>query len=70
MYTLVGQNFINAIKSIVPTAKVASGGKEIVIRCPFCGDSKNLRHAHFYISVPQSQPWRCSRPRSSATAWK
>lgn len=65
MYTLVGQNFINAIKSIVPTAKVASGGKEIVIRCPFCGDSKNLRHAHFYISVPQSQEdislYQCKR---------
>ena len=65
MYTLVGQNFINAIKSIVPTVKIASGGKEIVIRCPFCGDSKNLRHAHFYISVPQSQEdisfYQCKR---------
>lgn len=53
MYNLTGQNFINAIKSIKPEAKVASGGKEIVIRCIFCGDSKNTRHAHFYISVPQ-----------------
>lgn len=65
MYTLVGQNFINAIKSIIPTAKVASGGREIVIRCPFCGDSKNLRHAHFYMSVPQSQEdisfYQCKR---------
>lgn len=65
MYTLVGQNYINAIKSIVPTAKVASGGKELVIRCPFCGDSKNPRHAHFYISVPQSQEdisfYQCKR---------
>lgn len=54
MYNLTGQNFINAIKSIVPEAKSASGGREVVIRCRFCGDSKNLRHAHFYISVPQS----------------
>lgn len=65
MYTLIGQNFINAIKSIIPTAKVASGGREIVIRCPFCGDSKNLRHAHFYMSVPQSQEdisfYQCKR---------
>lgn len=65
MYTLIGQNFINAIKSIVPTAKIASGGKELVIRCPFCGDSKNPRHAHFYISVPQSQEdisfYQCKR---------
>lgn len=50
-----GQNFINMIKTIVPEAKVASGGREIVIRCVFCGDSSNLRHSHFYISVPQSQ---------------
>ena len=65
MYTLIGQNYINAIKSIIPTAKVASGGKELVIRCPFCGDSKNLRHAHFYISVPQNQEeismYQCKR---------
>lgn len=55
MYNLIGQNFINAIKSIKPEAKVASGGKEVVIRCIFCGDSSNQRHAHFYISVPQKQ---------------
>lgn len=65
MYTLIGQNFINAIKSIIPTAKVASGGREVVIRCPFCGDSKNLRHAHFYMSVPQTQDeislYQCKR---------
>ena len=55
MFNLIGQNFINAIKSIIPTAKVASGGRELVIRCIFCGDSDNKRHAHFYISVPQTQ---------------
>lgn len=55
MFSLTGQNFINAIKSIVPTTKSASGGREVVIRCPFCGDSKNQRHAHFYMSVPQNQ---------------
>lgn len=51
----VGQSFIDMIRSIYPNLKVASGGREIVIRCPFCGDSKNLRHSHFYISVPQTQ---------------
>lgn len=55
MYSLIGQNFINNIRSIRPEAKIASGGKEIVIRCIFCGDSKNPRHAHFYMSVPQRQ---------------
>lgn len=55
MFTLVGQSFINMMKTIVPTAKPASGGREVVIRCPFCGDSKDPKHAHFYISVPQTQ---------------
>lgn len=55
MFHLTGQNFINMIKSITPEAKVASGGKEVVIRCRFCGDSKNQNHAHFYISVPYGQ---------------
>ena len=30
-------------------AKVASGGREIVKRCHFCGDSKDQTHAHLYI---------------------
>lgn len=54
MYNLVGQAFINAFKQIKPDIKVASGGKELVTRCIFCGDSANQRHAHFYISVPQT----------------
>ena len=53
MYKYIGNDFINMIKSIVPTAKPASGGSEVVLRCPFCGDSDNKRHAHFYISVPR-----------------
>lgn len=52
---LFGLDYINIIKSIVPTAKPASGNTEIVVRCPFCGDSKNKNHAHFYISVPINQ---------------
>lgn len=51
----IGQAFIDMMRSIYPELKVASGGREIVIRCPFCGDSKNLRHSHFYISIPQTQ---------------
>ena len=53
MYDLYGQNFINAIRSLI-NARPASGNKELVTRCPFCGDSKNPSHAHFYISVPQN----------------
>lgn len=55
MFRYIGSEFINMVKSVVPTAKPASGGSEVVLRCPFCGDSDNKRHAHFYISVPQRQ---------------
>ena len=54
MYNLIGQNFISTIRSFYPTVKVASGGRELVVRCPYCGDSKDLKHAHLYISVPQN----------------
>jgi len=37
-----------------PNARLASGGKEVVIRCPFCGDSqKDMRDAHFYIGLQE-----------------
>lgn len=29
--------------------KRASGGKECIIRCPFCGDSRDPRNAHLYV---------------------
>ena len=32
-------------------AKRASGGKECIIRCPFCGDSRDTSKAHMYIGV-------------------
>ena len=35
----------------IPGARSVSGGKEVLVRCPICGDSKNPRSAHFYIGV-------------------
>ena len=33
-------------------AKLASGGREITIRCPFCGDSlKNIKARHMYMGI-------------------
>ena len=53
MYNLIGQEFIKNMQDSIPgICNPASGGKEIVCRCPYCGDSKNLKHAHLYISVP------------------
>ena len=54
MFNLIDQNFINMIKSIVPAAKSAAGGTEVIIRCIKCGDSKNINHAHMYLSVPKN----------------
>lgn len=39
------------ILSTIPDARLVSGGKEIVMRCRFCGDSSNLSHKHFYIGL-------------------
>lgn len=34
----------------IPYAKSASGGEEVVLRCPYCGDSvRNSNHVHFYV---------------------
>ena len=52
MYHLLGNNFIDMIKAINPNAKPASGRSEVIVRCPYCGDSKDQKHAHLYISVP------------------
>lgn len=34
--------------------KVVAGDKEFLCRCPFCGDSRHLKSAHFYINLPNS----------------
>ena len=39
------------ILSTVPDAKLVSGGKEIVMRCRFCGDSADRNHKHLYIGL-------------------
>lgn len=36
----------------IPSAKVASGGTMINCRCFECGDSRNPKSAHMYISIP------------------
>lgn len=54
MDNLYGLHFINVIKSAIPNARDVAGQTEILVRCPFCGDSTNLRNAHFYISVPSN----------------
>ena len=43
----------------IPTAKPASGGKQITCRCMFCPDGSSRDSRHMYISIPQ-QPYEPS----------
>ena len=46
-------NFINALMTKLPKAKLASGGKELTCRCVHCGDSdKDKNKRSMYISMP------------------
>lgn len=49
------EEYKNFLLSSISGSRVASGGREILCRCRYCSDSKNPRHAHFYISIPQSE---------------
>lgn len=39
----------------IPSARLASGGREIMCRCFECEDSNDPRSAHFYISLPKDE---------------
>lgn len=39
---------------IKPICRPASGGRWVNCRCFYCPDSSNPKHAHMYISIPQS----------------
>jgi len=56
MYNYIGQNFINMIRNFYPNLKVASGGREVRVCCPFCVSNglKEDIHHHLYIGVPQN----------------
>ena len=43
------EEFAEYIKANRPEAKMVSGGKEILVKCPFCGDGAH--HNHLYISL-------------------
>lgn len=40
----------------LPTARLVSGNKEVLLRCRYCPDSqKDMRSAHMYIKIPQQE---------------
>lgn len=45
------EKFKEAILKI-PSARLASGGREILLRCRYCPDSTDPKSAHMYIKVP------------------
>lgn len=50
-----GQQFTQFIMANFPEAKLASASKEIIVRCRYCGDSKDITHGHMYIHIPQDK---------------
>ena len=41
--------------SHIPGAKPASGNKEVVIRCRYCPDSRDMKKAHMYLNIPYNK---------------
>ena len=52
---MVGKEFSENMKRIIPGIREASGGTELVCRCRYCPDSSDLNKAHMYIHVPQNE---------------
>lgn len=53
MQNFYGPEFIEFFKKLIPGSRAAAGNTEILCRCRYCGDSKDPKKAHMYISVPQ-----------------
>ena len=45
------EDFKQFLLSTFPDARPASGGKEVVMKCRFCGDKRDPRSKHLYISL-------------------
>lgn len=62
----MNQLLINFLMENCPDASLVSGGKEVLIRCRFCGDSANFNSKHLYISVDENKPfYNCFKCRQS-----
>lgn len=47
-------NLLEFLSNNIP-GKPVGGDNEYLTRCPFCGDSKHLKSAHFYINLPNDE---------------
>lgn len=46
----------NNLLKAIPFSQLAAGGKELVIRCPYCGHTSSKGKRHMYISVSDDKP--------------
>ena len=64
----VKQKLVDSIQSNIKPYHYNAGKTEIMIRCPYCGDSsKSSLHTHLYIGLAKrnSIPWYCQKCSSS-----
>lgn len=52
---LIKKNFVEYMRKLIPNLKEVSGESEILCRCRYCEDSKDINKAHMYIKIPQSE---------------
>lgn len=55
------ERFFKALLS-TQSAKQRSGGRQVSVRCPFCGDSKNIKSSHMYVGFSQDENGNDSIP--------
>jgi hypothetical protein len=62
------ENLIKTLSEKLSFCKLTSDKKELIIRCPYCGDSsKTHNHGHFYIALDKENyfPYYCQKCNSS-----
>ena len=53
------------LKNNVKLCNLTTDKSETVIRCPYCGDSNNLNHAHLYINNQPPFKYYCQKCSTS-----
>lgn len=60
---LTKDDFTSQIKEVLSRLKVkkisASNGRQSIVRCPYCGDSRNKAHHHLYIKLEMPSFFFC-----------
>lgn len=51
----ISEELIKLLLATMPIAKLVSGGRQVLTRCPYCGDSKDPKSGHFYIRVVEGK---------------